>query len=121
MSLTFRSAIQVVSLLSAVQKESSWFSTDFFQSRSKEAGVVALDEELMDRVGYSEGHGLRGDREDRDATEPAFKAIGADTIPYLGCKASPKGGKGILISSHRLLGRETEGSVQSKKKSKGEE
>jgi hypothetical protein len=121
MSLTFRSAIQVVSLLSAVQKESSWFSADFFQSRSKEAGVVALDEELMDRVGYSEGHGLRGDREDRDATEPAFKAIGADTIPYLGCKASPKGGKGILISSHRLLGRETEGSVQSKKKSKGEE
>jgi hypothetical protein len=112
MSLTSRSAIRVSSLLSAVQKESSWLSADFLQSRSKETGVVALDEELMDRIGDSQGHGLRGDREDRDATEPAFKAVGADTIPDLGGKACPKGGKGILISSHWLLGRETEGSVQ---------
>jgi len=119
MSLTFRSAIRVVSLLSAVQKEGSWLSADFFQSRSKEVGVVALDEELMDRIGDSEGHCLRGDREDRYAAEPAFKAIGADTVPDLGCKASPKGGKGILISSRRLLGRETEGSVQRNKKSWG--
>ena len=92
----------LLSVLGAVQNEGSLLPADFFQGRPKKAGVVALNEELMNRIGDPEGHGFRGDREDRDAAEPALKAVRADTVPDLGSKARPKRGKRILISSRWL-------------------
>jgi hypothetical protein len=109
----------VSGLLGAVQKERDWLPADLFQGGSKKAGVVTLDEELVDRIGDSEGHGFGCDREDRDTAEPALKAIRADAVPDLGSKPRPKGGKRILINSHWLLGRGTEGSFQWNGKSGG--
>ena len=92
----------LLGVLGAVQKEGARLPADFFQGRPEKAGVVALDEELMDRIGDPEGHGFRGDREDRDAAEPALKAVRANAVPDLGSKACPKEGKRILISNHWL-------------------
>ena len=46
----------------------------------------------MNRIGHSEGHGFRGDLNNRDSVEPAFVAVAAHTTAYYSGKTLPKFG-----------------------------
>ena len=89
----FGRLVLAVLLLHGAEAEGAGSPVDFRDRRGEEVGVVALDEELVDRIRDTEGHLSGGGGEHRDIAEPTVVAVGADPAANDAREAFPESGR----------------------------